>query len=163
MHLNPAVFDVWVFRHTPTGVEYLLLQTSELKAERYFNGGRFWQIPSGVFLDGETVPTAVDRQLTAYGLHTRAIWAAEHAYTIYNRRFHEIQIISVYAAEVDSGDDPRLNPAEHSTFRWLPYEAALAAVHYRGLKDGLRSVRDYVTGPTSPAPELCLRDGRPTS
>ena len=98
MHLNPAVFDVWVFRQTATGVEYLLLQTSELKANRYFNGGRFWQIPSGVFLDGETVTTAVDRVLAA-----------------------------------------------------------------NGLKDGLRSVREYVTGPSAPAPELCLRAGRPTA
>jgi hypothetical protein len=103
MHLNPAVFDVWVFRRGNIGVEY--------------------------------------------------------AYTIYNRRFHEIQIGSVYAAEV-TGSDPRLNPAEHGETGWFAYEAALAAVHYRGLKDGLRSVREYVTGPTAPAAELCLRAER---
>jgi ADP-ribose pyrophosphatase YjhB (NUDIX family) len=156
MDLNPRVFDVWAFRRQATGVEYLLLQTSELKAERYFNGGRFWQIPSGVFRDGETVPAALDRALSEYGLHADSIWAAEHAYTIYNRRFHEIQIISVYAAELAAGD-PHLNSEEHSLFGWFGYETALAAVHYRGLKDGLRSVREYVTGPTVPAPELCLR------
>ena len=158
MHLNPAVFDVWTFRQTSRGVEYLLLQTSDLKAERYFNHGRFWQIPSGVFLDGEMVPAAVDRVLLPYGLQPSAIWAAEHAYTIYNRRFHEVEIITVYAAHV-AGDDPQLNPTEHSAFCWLPYETALATVHYRGLKDGLTSVRDYVTGPAAPAPELCLRAG----
>jgi hypothetical protein len=156
MALNPGVFDVWAFRRQATGVEYLLLQTSELKADRYFNGGRFWQIPSGVFRDGETVPAALDRVLSGYALHAHAIWAAEHAYTIYNRRFHEIQIISVYAAEV-AGNDPQLNPEEHSLSGWFRYDAALAAVHYRGLKDGLRSVHEYVTGPTAPAPELCLR------
>ena len=156
MDLNPRVFDVWAFRRSLSGVEYLLFQTSERKAERYFNGGRFWQIPSGVFRDGETVPAALDRVFSGYALQARSIWAAEHAYTIYNRRFHEIQIISVYAAEL-SGEDPQLNPEEHSTFDWLPYDAALAAVHFRGLKDGLRSVREYVTGPTAPAPELCLR------
>lgn len=52
MRLNPAVLDVWVFRRRRTGVEYLVLQSSELEAERYFDGGRFWQIPSGVFKDG---------------------------------------------------------------------------------------------------------------
>ena len=160
MRLNPAVFDLWVFRRRPAGAEYLLLWTSELKATRYFNGGRFWQIPSDVFRDGETVPEALDRKLAAYGLLAGALWAAEHAYTIYNRRFHEIQIISVYAAEVSDGE-PRLDAAEHSAHEWLGYEAALAAVHYRGLKDGLRSVREYVTGPAAPAPELCLRAGGP--
>ena len=161
MHLNPAVFDVWAFRRTPTGIEYLVLQSSQLKAERWFNGGRFWQVPSGVFPDGETVPDALERALLAYALTARSIWAAEHVYTIYNRRFEQIQIISVYAAEVDGGD-PRLDPAEHSTFRWLSFDAALDAVHYRGLKDGLRSVREYVTEPTRPAPELCLRPARAT-
>lgn len=156
MDLNHRVFDVWAFRRRSAGVEFLLLQTSELKAERYFNGGRFWQIPCGVFRDAETVPEAVDRVLAGHALHARSIWAAEHAYTIYNRRFHEIQIISVYAAEL-AGGDPRLNPEEHASFGWFPLDAALAAVHYRGLKDGLRSVHEYVTGPAVPAPELCLR------
>ncbi len=156
MQLNHRVFDVWGFRRRPAGAEYLLLQASQLKAERHFNGGRFWQIPSGVFLEGETIPAAVDRVLLASGLRAKGIWAAEHAYTIYNRRFHEIQIITVYAAELE-GSDPRLNPEEHGAFSWLPYEAALETVHYRGLKDGLRSVREYVTGPAAPAPELGLR------
>ena len=156
MDLNHRVFDVWPFRRRASGVEYLLLQTSELKAERYFNGGRFWQIPSGVFRDDETVPAGIDRLLAEFALHADSIWAVEHVYTIYNRRFHEIQIISVYAAEVEDGE-PQLNAEEHSVYRWVPYEAALDAVHYRGLRDGVRSVHEYVTGPASVAPELCLR------
>ena len=159
MQLNPAVFDVWAFRRRPTGIEYLVLRSSELKAERYFNGGQFWQVPSGVFKEGETVPDALERAVLAYALTAQGIWAAEHTYTIYNRRFDEIQIISVYAVEVDGGD-PQLDPAEHSTFRWLPFDAALDAVHYRGLKDGLRSVREYITDAPRPAPELCLRPAR---
>ena len=155
MQLNHAVLDVWVFRRSASGIEYLLLRTSEAKAERFFNGGRFWQIPSGVFEEHETVSDAVNRLLAAYELAPQSIWAAEHAYTIYNRRFHEIQIISVFAVEV-VGHDPRLNLAEHSEYAWLSFDAALEAVHYRGLKDGLRSVREYITGTTQPAPELCL-------
>ncbi|HTE43834.1 MAG TPA: NUDIX domain-containing protein [Gemmatimonadaceae bacterium] len=161
MQLNPAVFDVWVFRRTSTDVEYLLLQASELKAARHFNGGRFWQIPSSVFRSDESVPAAVDRALAPYQLRTRSIWAAEHAYTIYNRRFHELQIISVFAVEV-ADNEPHLDPVEHSDYRWLPFDAALATVHYRGLKDGLRSVREYITEPDTPAHELCLRSGPAT-
>ena len=161
MELNHRVFDVWAFRRQAAGVVYLLLRTSPLKAERHFNGGRFWQIPSGVFRDGETVPAAVDRLLEPFALHAHGVWAAEHAYTIYNRRFDEIQIITVFAAEPPEGD-PQLNPEEHSEFGWFPYDAALDAVHYRGLKDGLRSVHEYVTGPKAPAPELCLR-ARPSA
>ncbi len=161
MELNHRVFDVWAYRRKATGVEYLLLKTSELKAQRYFNGGRFWQIPSGFVQDGETLLPAIDRVLSAHALNAPSIWAAEHAYTIYNRRFQEIQIITVYAAEL-AGGDPQLNPEEHSQFGWFDFESALAAVHYRGLKDGLRSVHEYVTGPATPARELCLRADPPT-
>lgn len=116
------------------------------------------QIPSGVFLDGKAVVAALERVSSFFRLNSAGIWAAEHAYTIYNRRFDEVRIITVYAIEVVD-DEPHLDPAEHGAYRWLPFDAALDTVHYRGLKDGLRSVHEYVTGPAVPAPELCLRAG----
>jgi 8-oxo-dGTP pyrophosphatase MutT (NUDIX family) len=158
MRLNSAVYDIWVFRRAAPGLEFLLLHTSQIKADRHFNGGRFWQIPSGVFEANESVPAAVDRELAPYGLTAGAIWAAEHTYTIYNRRFHELQIISVFAAEVEpTVASVLLDPEEHAEFEWLSYDAAYARVHYRGLKDGLRSVNEYVTGTAHAAPELRLR------
>ena len=155
MQFNPAVFDLWIFRRSHR-VEFLVLRTSQAKADRHFNGGRFWQIPSGFFQDGESVPAAVDRELAPYGLTARSVWAAEHTYTIYNRRFDEIQIISVFAVETDS-TTVRLNPHQHSEYEWLSYEDALARVYFRGLKDGLRSTHDYIAGVDNPAPELRLR------
>ena len=156
MQFNPFVYDIWVFRRTAAGIQFLLLHTSQLKADRHFNGGRYWQIPSAVFGDGESVPEAVDRALAPYGLVASAVWASEHTYTIYNRRFHELQVVSVFAAEV-AGGAVSLNPEEHSEFEWLPFDAAVGRVHYRGLKDGLRSTQEYVTGLSDPAPQLRLR------
>lgn len=155
MQLSVNVFDVWVFRRTERGTEYLLLHTSQPKADRYFNGGRFWQIPSNAINDGEHVTSAVTRLLDGFQLAPTSIWAAEHTYVIYNRRFDCMQLIGVYAAEV-SADNVRLNPEEHSEYRWCSLEQALALVHYRGLKDGLRSTVEYITGVQSPAPELKL-------
>ena len=158
MHLNPAVYDIWVFRRTASGIEFLLLHTSQEKADRYFGGGRFWQIPSGVFADDAPVADVFDRHLAAFGITVRAVWAAEHTYTIYNRRFHEVQIISVFAVEVGADENAiTLDPAEHSEYEWASYDAALGRVLYRGLKDGLRSVHEYITGAPHPAPELRLR------
>ena len=158
MQLNPAVYDIWVFRRAAAGVEFLLLHTSQEKADRYFGGGRFWQIPSGMFEDDAPVADAFDRHLAAFGLTASAVWAAEHTYTIYNRRFHEIQIITVFAVEVAAGErGVTLDPAEHSEYEWVSYDVALERVLYRGLKDGLRSVHEYITGAERPAPELLLR------
>ena len=155
MHLAANVFDVWAFRRRGAAVEFLLLYTSAEKATRYFNGGRFWQIPSDFVNEGETVTDSISRELQRYGLCPSAIWAGEHVYLIYNRRFAEMQAIGVYAAEVD--DAPvRLDPSAHSDSAWLSYEQCLARVHFRGLKDGLRSVHEYITGVEHPARELCL-------
>jgi dihydroneopterin triphosphate diphosphatase len=156
MKLEANVFDVWVFRNAPAGVEYLLLKTAQLKADRHFNGGRFWQIPSGFTVGDEDIVTAIDRLLGRFGLAASAVWAAEHAYTIYNRRFASMQIIGVFAAQV-SAAVVIMDPQEHSEYRWCPFDAALQAVTFRGLKDGLQSTREYVSGRATPPPELRLR------
>lgn len=155
MNLDASVFDVWVYQRRAKGVTYLLLHASPEKAERYFNGGRFWQIPSNRVNGQESITDAIARELKLYNLSAKSIWAGEHAYIIYNRRFAEMQVIGVYAAEVADAQ-VRLNAAEHSEYEWLSYQACLKRVHYRGLKAGLRSVREYVTGPKKPARELCL-------
>lgn len=157
MELAANVFDVWAFRRGSLGAEYLLLYTSIEKANRYFNGGRFWQIPSGTVNEDETITQAIIRELSGYGLRPNTVWAAEHAYIIYNRRFDEMQVIGVYAAEVPDAAI-HLKASEHSEHAWLPLNACLDRVHYRGLKDGVRSVHEYVTGVDVPARELCLFD-----
>jgi hypothetical protein len=159
MNLAANIFDVWVFQRRTDGIVFLLLHTSVEKATRYFNGGRFWQIPSDAVNDGESITDAICRVLSRHRLRPKSIWAGEHAYIIYNRRFAEMQAIGVYAAEVDD-DDVRLEPSEHSEYEWLPFEACLERVHYRGLKDGLRSVHEYITGVEDPARELCLYPAR---
>lgn len=155
MDLSVNVFDTWVFRRNGRQTEYLLLHTSQQKADRYFNGGRFWQIPSNATRDDETVTSAILRLLGDFGLTPSSIWAAEHTYAIYNRRFDCMQLIGVYAAEV-AADGVTLNPQEHAEYRWCSFEEALSLVHYRGLKDGLRSTFEYITGVENAAPELKL-------
>jgi ADP-ribose pyrophosphatase YjhB (NUDIX family) len=155
MNLAANVFDVWVFQRRPSGIVFLVMRTSEEKAKRHFNGARFWQIPSDFVNDGESITDAISRALDRHALRPKSIWAGEHAYLIYNRRFAEMQAIAVYAAEVDDGD-VRLEPSAHSEYEWLPFETCLERVHYRGLKDGLRSVHEYITGVADPARELCL-------
>lgn len=155
MRLQVNVFDLWVFRKVVSDTEYLLLHTSQQKADRYFNGGRFWQVPSGLIGDDEDVVTATARKVDAFGLKASAVWAAEHTYTIYNRRFACMQIIAVYAVEVGRSAI-QLDPAEHSEYRWCSYNEAEALVTYRGLKEGLRSTREYITGVSIPPRELRL-------
>lgn len=156
MRLDANVFDVWTYRGSGEKTEYLLLHASQAKADRFFNGGRFWQIPSNFVAGDETVTGAIGRLLGDFGLEPTEIWAAEHVYTIYNRRFDAMQMIAVYAARVDGGDI-RLRPDEHAEFRWCGYDEARRLVNFRGLKEGLASVREYVTERDPPLRELRLK------
>lgn len=154
MKLSADNFDLWVFRRSPQ-IEYLLLKTSQEKAKRFFSGGQFWQIPTDVFLDEETVEEASARVLKEYGQTLVALWAGEHTYSIYNRRHREVAIIPVFVAEV-SGSEVVTLSWEHSEWDWCTANECFDKVHYRGLKEGLSSVREYVTETDSPAAELRL-------
>ncbi len=154
MKLTANNFEMWTFRKNP-GVEYLLMRTSQEKADRFFNGGRFWQVPTDAVQDGEEIEGAAVRIATNLGLDIAALWAAEHTYTIYNRRRREIAIIPVFAAEVRVADQVQLT-WEHSEAGWYSAQECLERVHFRGTKEGLESVREYVTETSAPAKELQL-------
>jgi hypothetical protein len=106
--------------------------------------------------DGESVTGAIDRLLSGFGLSPIEIWAAEYVYNIYNRRFDAMQMVAVYAARVEQ-NVAALDPEEHSEHLWCGYDEAQRLVNYRGLREGLASVRDYVTERDPPMRELQLR------
>jgi hypothetical protein len=94
--------------------------------------------------DGEEIEDAVTRCMALDTLKPETIWAA------YDRRFREMQLIAVYAAEVKSAN-VRLRPEEHSEYGWHRLAECLDLVHYHGLKEGLQSVHEYVIGADSVA------------
>ena len=113
VHLRTDAFDVWAYRKDKDAVRYLLLHTSQEKADRWFNGGRFWQIPAEFTKEGETLQVAAQRCLSEIGVAAKSLWAVEHSYTIFNRRYQDIQLILVLAAEVEDSSNIRLS-WEHS-------------------------------------------------
>jgi len=148
-------FDIWVFRRDPDVVRYLLLHTSQEKAERWFNGGRFWQIPSEFVAENESIVEASRRCLAEFGITALSLWAVEHTYTIYNRRREDIELILVLAAEAQRADSVTLT-WEHSEYRWATATECQELLGFRGLLDGLQWTRRYVTEPDKSYPELKL-------
>lgn len=155
MKLNADHIDLWVFRKHAGENEYLLLLTSQEKADRWFNGSQFWQIPTGAVELEEKVEDAAKRLLEEYGLSAQALWAAEYVYTIYNRRREDVSIIPVFAAEVKDPVSLVLS-WEHCDYCWLRAERCLERVRFRGLKEGLLAVRTYISEVATPADELRL-------
>ena len=100
MQLGTNGFDLWIFHKQKVEPEYLLLHTSQEKADKWFNGGRFWQILGGPIQADEGIESAVLRPLQECALQAKGVWAAEHTYIIYNRRRRRMEILPVFAAEV---------------------------------------------------------------
>lgn len=155
MQYQVGAFDVWVYRHDADANRYLLLHTSQDKADRWFNGGRFWQIPSDCAGEDETLAQAARRCLSGFGLAAESLWAVEHSYTIYNRRYENIQLILVLAAEVKTATTIQLT-WEHSDYAWLTAAECHGRLGFRGLIEGLRWTQHYVTEAPRLLPELRL-------
>ena len=155
MNLRPNAFDVWVYHRTKRGDRYLVLRTSKQKADKWFHGGCFWQIPSDFVAKGETIVDAVRRELWRFRLEPISVYAAEHSYTFFNSRYNDVILATVFAAEVASETEIPLG-WEHSAYAWVSASRASQRVHFRGLKEGLRWVRKYVTETSRPARQLQL-------
>ncbi len=155
MELQANAFDLWVFERSGPEAKYLLLHSSQEKADKWFNGGRFWQTLGDFVGDGEAVRDALVRALGEYALAPQALWIVDHVYTVYNRRREDIEVISVFAAEVDGPRDVPLT-WEHAEFGWFAAEDCHARINFRGTREGLDWLRKGVTENPAPAAEFRL-------
>jgi len=153
MELRTDALDLWVFCRSSGATRYLLLHTSQEKADRWFGGGRFWQIPGAFLSEREPVVSAANRGLAELNLSATAIWAVEHVYPIYNRRSESLMLIPVFAAEISHPNGVQLG-WEHSEFRWCTADECKQYLSFRGLVEGLEWARAYVTENAAPRPEF---------
>ena len=156
MELRTDGLDLWVFRRDADAVRYLLLHTSQEKADRWFGGGRFWQIPGALVASGETVVAAANRCLAELALSAESLWAVEHVYPIYNRRTESMILIPVFAAQVARETRDVTLDWEHSEYRWCTADECAQLLSFRGLKEGLEWTRAYITESPDPRPEFRL-------
>ena len=150
MKLNVNAFDLWVFDKSSEATKYLLLHSSQEKADKWFGGGRFWQVPTDIVPDDEQLLDALHRNLQGMGLQAQSLWTVEHIYTIYNRRYDEIMIIPVFAAEV-AGTPNVLLTWEHSECGWYTADECFERLNFRGLREGLKWTQEYITEPEEPS------------
>ena len=144
MELRTNVVDLWVFHRADSEPKYLLLHTSQEKADKWFHGSRFWQIPGGFLEPGQDLATAATAWLAELGIVPSGIWAAEHVSCYYNIRRTNLELTPAFAARVDGPVDVTLS-WHHSEYGWLAADECLRRLHFRGLVEGLASVRQYVS------------------
>lgn len=155
MKINHNVVDIWAYYKEGATARYLICKTSLEKAKN-FNGSQFWQIPT-VHLQEEQLPeNGIPNRLAEFGLRAGDIWQVEHTYTIYNRRFKRIEIISVFAVEIFNPEALKWDEKEYETGTWGTYSECQEKLVYRGLREGLKWAKDYITEVDSPRLEFRL-------
>jgi ADP-ribose pyrophosphatase YjhB (NUDIX family) len=144
MDFRTNVVDLWVFHKRDAEPKYLLLRTSPEKADKWFHGSRFWQIPGGFLEKEDELAEAMRRWLSEYGLEPKGVWAAEYVSCYYNIRRRNLELTPAFAAEVAAPAEVKLS-WHHSEFGWFTADECLERIHFRGLIEGLASVRQYVS------------------
>lgn len=136
--------EVFPFRRTPTGLEFLLL----LRRPDSAIGGT-WQPVFGAIEAGETAPQAALRELREEtSLFPRGFWQVEGVDIFYLARIDTITLCPCFAVEV-AADAPVTISDEHTAFRWLDTAAMLRETLWPGQR---RAVREIVTDITRPGP-----------
>jgi hypothetical protein len=166
MQILANVAELWVFSRTTDSPRYLLLEASQDKADMFFGGNRFWQIPgTSMHDDGEATVDLLRRGLAEYGLDASALWAVESVSTIFNRRFDAIQIIPAFAAEVSGLPEPDLRGTvffqqhardEYRSYEWADAERVERLLTFRTLLEGFGQLRRYITDCPEPRGEFRL-------
>jgi ADP-ribose pyrophosphatase YjhB (NUDIX family) len=153
MELRTDLFDLWVYHRQNVEPEYFLLHTSQEKADKWFKGGRFWQILGGHVGEDEEIADALLRPLEEQGMVVEGIWAVEHSYIIYNLRRRGVELYPVFAARVVGPVDVELT-WEHSEAGWFTADECYERVRFRGTREGLDWTRHYVSEVEEPLQEL---------
>jgi len=168
MKVLANVAEIWVFSRTADGPRYLILEASQEKADAFFGGHRFWQIPgTSIADDDELTVDTLRRGLRDYGLRADSLWAVEHVSTIFNRRFDAIQIVPAFAAEVQGLPEPTLTVppgsslaptirVEYGGYEWVDAGRVEELMTFRALVEGFAALRRYISECAEPREEFRL-------
>lgn len=143
------VIDVYVFRRRSDEIEFLLLKRcpeSRIACT--------WQAVHGGIAPGEKAWQAGVRELREEtGLSPVRLWQLEFVNTFYMAREDVIAMCPCFAAEV-TPDAPVALSEEHTEFRWLGVEAAVAEFLWPGQRRAVREVMELLVTPGAAEPFL---------
>ena len=131
--------DSYIYRITDNGPVYLMLKRSPGK---YYE--HLWQGVAGKIEKGETAVQTIIRELhEETGMKPKKMFAADHIASFYDARKDRILTVPIFGIEVENSE-VRLSE-EHSDYKWVSFEEALALLTWKGQKEGLRTVHDEIT------------------
>lgn len=126
--------DVWPYRQSDGGAEFLLLHRSGR------DGVPFWQGVSGWIEEGEAPHLAALRELREEtGLVALELYTVDAVFDLYAWKRGTVEAIVPFAALVTAEAEPRLSE-EHDEWRWEPLAGAVNLVPYEPQRATLRRI-----------------------
>jgi 8-oxo-dGTP pyrophosphatase MutT (NUDIX family) len=134
--------EVCIFRWIASEPQYLLLQRAD--DEELYPG--IWQIVTGAMRKNESADKAALRELEEEtGLRLKRFWIVPIMDSYFDIRNDIVQMVPVFAAEVDAALNVRLS-REHRCFDWLAYIAARDRVVWPGQRQAIEIVHEFIAG-----------------
>jgi dihydroneopterin triphosphate diphosphatase len=136
------IVEVCIIRLNEGKSQYLLLQRAD--DEELYPG--LWQIVTGSMKKNETSVQSVLRELKEEtGLNIKKIWTVPMIDSYLDFKADIIQMVPVFAVEVDSNSEVRLSH-EHQSFQWLSYSEAKQRVVWPGQRNVIDVVHEFISG-----------------
>ena len=148
---------VYVYRRTPSGVEFLQIHRTDATGEYQ----RSWQtVYGGVeYRSGGVKETAVQAALRELreetGLSPVKMWQVEYLESFYFKPHDYVLVMPVFAVEVKGDETITLN-AEHDAFRWVPEKDVPAHFMWRTQREALQYLLEALHSPSDAAAFLLV-------
>jgi dATP pyrophosphohydrolase len=121
---------------------FLVLQRA--KEEKLYPG--LWQIVTGTMKKHESALKAAIRELKEEtGLSPKRCWTIPYVDTYFDLIKDTIQLVPVFAAELDSSSTLHLS-TEHQRFEWMRFKEARKRLVWPGQKHSMDIVYEFIVG-----------------
>lgn len=127
-----------VYRYRENELEFLVLK-------RVPEDGGFWQAVTGTIEKNEPALEALKRELAEEAGITQPIHISQKLedYHWQNQETGLVGSDQVFGVEVTSQTIIKIDPKEHSEYKWLPVDKAMSVLKYEGNKKSMELVSEY--------------------